>query len=311
MKKRRLTAEEVLYCREHYVSGDAEFGIRGLAKKMGMSIDAIKDVVHGVSYKSVGGTIHPTTGQRVSREVQEQLAAAYVPNSRTNNLKALAEQFNLSEATVSKYVHLSKPRGRRSKVTEELKEQIRAEYVPYSPTCGRSALAEKYGLSTVTVGNILKDMQKEVRPRGRRPAIVSDEMKEAIIIAHDEDNLSVNGLVERFSLSREIIRSVLKEAGIKLRTRQIVDEETKQEIIRLYAAGHSLRELSEQFNINRATLSKWVEGLNPPKPPKKELDDYTREQIYRFHSRGYGSTIIAKTLGLSQQIVRKVIDGEL
>ena len=310
---KRLTKEQVLYCRENYKVGDAEFGIKALAKKLEVSIDTVKDCVHGVTYKDVGGTIHPPQ-QRLSREVQQQLVAAYIPNSSSNNIKALATQFNLSETTVLKYVHLlsGKSKGKRATVTDELREQIRAEYQPYSSENNRSALAKKYGLSISTVGNILKDLEVEKAPRGRKPAQVLDAIKEAIVVAYDEENLSVRALAERFSLSREIVRSVLTEAGIAVRKRQVIDEQTKEEVIRLYATGnYSVRELSEKFNINRATLTKWVEGLKPPKPARPELDDNTREQIYRFHSRGYGSTIIAKTLGISQVIVRKVIDGEM
>lgn len=310
MSKKKLTVEQVLYCREHYKPGDEEYGIKAMAERLGVSRDALKDAVHGLTYTDVGGVIHPPL-ERVPQDVQEQIAQAYEPHSRDNNIRALAKRFGLSEGTIIKYAHLIKPRGRRSKVTDELKAAIQAEYQPYSPDFGRNALAEKYGLSSATVGKIIKEVQTEPRRRGRQATIISDEVKEAIIIANDEEHLSVKGLAERFGLSREVVKGVLTEAGVEMRTRQTVDEDTKQEIIGQFMAGRSLRELAEVYSVNRATISKWVEGLKASKPQRKELDQTTREQIYRYHSQGYGSTIIAKTVGLSQQIVRKVIDGEL
>lgn len=308
VQRRHLTPEEVLYCREHYIIGHEEFGIKALAQKLGVSRDSVKDAVHGVTYKDLGGTIHPPR-QRLSEEVKQQLIAAYVPQSRDANIRALAEQFDLSETTVLKYLHEQLPKGKRAVVTDELRAKIRAEYQPYSSTSGRSALAAKYGLSTSTVGNILKDLEVHA-PRGRKPIVVLDEIKEAIVIAHDEENLSVRALAERFSLNRLVVREILKEAGVEIRTRQVISDDVKQEVIRLFTTGeHSVRELSERFNINRATLTKWVEDIKPTKPQKPMLDDKTREQIYRYHSQGYGASIIAKTVGISQTIVRKVIDG--
>ena len=307
-QKRRLTENEVLYCREHYQSGDPEWGIKALSEKLGVSRDSVKDAIHGVTHKNVGGKIHPPR-QHLSEEIKQQLIAAYVPQSHDANIRALAEQFNLSETTVLKYIHTQLPKGKRAVVTDELRAKILAEYQPYSATNGRSALAEKYGLSSSTVGNILKELE-ERRTRGRKPTVILDEIKEAIVIAHDEEQLSVRALAERFSLNRLVIREILKEAGVEVRTRQIISDEVKQEVIQLYSTGnYSVRELSERFNINRATLTKWVEDIKPPKPQKPQLDDKTREQIYRYHSNGYGSTIIAKTVGISQSIVRKVIDG--
>ena len=140
---------------------------------------------------------------------------------------------------------------------------------------------------------------------------VPDFVKEAIIIAYDEEKLTIPKLMERFNLSRYVVKSVLTEAGVEVRSRRrIVDEETKQEIISAYASGLSARQLEGIYGVNRATIATWVRDIKREKP-QVELDDQTREQIYRYHSQGYGVGIIAKTLGLGRGVVRKVIDGEL
>ena len=209
----RMSEEQVIYCREHYKANDAEFGLNALAKKFGVNVDTMRNIVHGLTRKEVGGPIHPA------------------------------------------------------------------------------------------------------RERATLPPVL-DEIKEAIIIAHDEDHLTLKELMERFSLSKEQVKAVLSEAGIKLRKRQTFDEETKQRVIGEYLAGKSLRRLAEETGINRATITVWVKDFMPEKsgnPAKApfELDDYTREQIYRFYSRGHGVVSIGKALGVPQSIVRKVIDGLL
>ncbi|MBD3880042.1 MAG: hypothetical protein SR1Q5_10280 [Quinella sp. 1Q5] len=291
MSKKKLTAEQVLYCREHYKPGSAEYGLRPLAEKMGVKVDVIKDLVHGETYKDVGGPIRSTV-ERVPAEVKAILAAA------PDKLKELSERYGITEERLAQFL----PKVRRAKITDEVKAAILREYEPYSREYGREALAAKYGLSASAIGVILKDAPRKERVK------VADYLKEAIIEAAD-DGLSVKALAERFSLSRPVIKSILTEAGIEVKRRR-VDEETKSEIIAAYQSGKSLRELEEIYGVNRATMADWVRGLKPPKP-KKELTQELREQIYRYHSQGYGATIIAKTVGISQGIVRKVIDGEL
>lgn len=294
MSKKKLSESQVIYCREHFKSGDAEFGLKPLAEKFGVSNDVIKDIVHGKTYKEVGGTIHPTRPS-LSREVKIQIA-------RADDVAALAEKLGISPETIQKYAALLKPK--KAKLTAELKAAIRAEYVPYSDEYGREALAAKYSVTPAQISQIVKGIRRE-RPKTPVP----DFLKEAIIIAYDEEKLSVRRLAERFSLQRDTIKAVLKEAGIEIRKNR-VDEETKQEIIEAFKSGQSLRQLEEIYGINRATMAEWVKPFKVTKP-KKELTQELREQIYRYHSQGYGIGIIAKTIGISQGIVRKVIDGVL
>lgn len=316
----KLTEEIVLYCRENYVPADKEFGITALAKKFNVSKDSIKDMLHGKSYKNVGGKIHPALGH-TSDEVKAAVLAEYEPRSADANVATLAQKYNLSCTTVLKIIHDSgKPKGKRAVVTDELRQQVYKLYQPHSREFGRTGLAERFGLSTSTIGNILKEFPKkekvaevkEPAQRTRKRAEVLDEIKEAIIIAHDEEKLPVRALAERFSLAREVVKEVLTEAGIEIRQRQIIDEETKQKVINLYATGnYSVRELAEKFSINRATLTQWVRGMTPPKQAKPtEVDDATREQILRFYSHGHGVSPIAKTLNLPQSLVRKIVNGE-
>lgn len=302
MIKKRLTAEQVIYVREHYQPGHAEFGIKALAKKLEVSSDAVKDAVHGKTYKDVGGPIHDSLRQKLNEQTCAALIADYQEGM---TVKALAEKYNLSATTVLKYAHVSGKRNKRSRsqVTDEVKAAIIAEYVPYSDTHGRLALAKKYNLSPSTVGLILKDADAPHRTR------MTDELKEAIIIAHDEEQLSIRKLADKFGINRLTIVNVLKEAGVEVPTRHKVNEDRKDEVIELYKTGdYSLRQLEEMVGISRTILRKWTEGIIP-KPKKVELTDQVREQIYRLHSQGYGVRLISKDTGVSQPIVRKVIDG--
>ncbi|MBQ6758253.1 MAG: helix-turn-helix domain-containing protein [Selenomonadaceae bacterium] len=293
MSKKKLTAAEVIYCRDNYVSGDKEFGIRGLAKKLGVKADVIKDLIHGETYKDVGGKIHAPR-ERLTTEAKIAIASGA-------DFQTLAMKFGISEETIQKYLDSQQPK-KSAAISDEVKAAIRAEYVPYSKEFGREALAAKYGVSPATIGQIVKGTPRKVKPE------IPDFIKEAIIEAVDAEKMTVKALAERFSLSREAVKSVLLEAGITLRKR--VDDDTKKEIVEAYKAGQSLRELEEIYGVNRATIADWIRPFKREKP-KVELTQELREQIYRYHSQGYGIGIIGKTLGISQKTVRRIIDGEL
>ena len=165
------------------------------------------------------------------------------------------------------------------------------------------ALAKKYNLSVATIGNIVKGLDKSTLP---------DYLKEAIIIAHDEEELSIRALAERFSLSREVIKDVLTEAGVELKKRQRIPDEVKAEAIQLYSTGnYSVRELSEKLQVNRDTLKSILVGIKPPKPQAPTVDQVTIEKILSFYGRGHGVGPISKALGIPLSIVRKVINGEI
>jgi len=312
----KLTDEQVLYARQHYQPGHEQFGLKPLAIKFGVSRDAIKAAIHGVTYKHVGGTIHPVQ-ERPTDELKAAILTEYVPRSPEANVQKLAEKYHLSPTTILKILHEgdTQPKRQRAIITDEIRAAILAEYVPYSPTNGRNALADKYGLSSSAVGVILRALPKEERRAKKveepKPALL-DELKEAIIIAHDEQELSIRALAERFSLSRQVIKDVLTEAGVELKKRQRIPDEVKDEAIKLYATGnYSVRELSEKLQVNRASLSKILGDIAPQKPQAPTVDQVTIEKILSFYGRGHGISPISKALGIPLSIVRKVINGEI
>jgi outer membrane receptor for monomeric catechols len=49
----KLTKDEVVYIREHYIPRDKEYGARPLARKFGIDHTCILDIINGVSYANV------------------------------------------------------------------------------------------------------------------------------------------------------------------------------------------------------------------------------------------------------------------
>lgn len=49
----KLTVEDVVYIREHYIPRDSEYGARALGRKFNIHHSNILDIIHGVSYVNV------------------------------------------------------------------------------------------------------------------------------------------------------------------------------------------------------------------------------------------------------------------
>lgn len=49
----KLTAEQVIFCRSHYIPRDREFSFNGLARRFGVNPSTIQRVVQGERYKEV------------------------------------------------------------------------------------------------------------------------------------------------------------------------------------------------------------------------------------------------------------------
>ena len=51
--KRKLSSDDVIWIREHYISGDLNFGSRALGRRFNIDHMAILSIVNGESYKNV------------------------------------------------------------------------------------------------------------------------------------------------------------------------------------------------------------------------------------------------------------------
>ena len=59
-----LPDEVVIWCRDHYIPNDKEYGAAALAAKIGRTRAAVHQMLIGKSYPQVGGKIHVPRGRR-------------------------------------------------------------------------------------------------------------------------------------------------------------------------------------------------------------------------------------------------------
>lgn len=49
----KLSSDDVVYIREHYISGDSTYGTRALGRRFNVNHETIRDVIHNNTYKNI------------------------------------------------------------------------------------------------------------------------------------------------------------------------------------------------------------------------------------------------------------------
>ena len=156
----KLNNEQVLYIREN----PDNLSIRELATVFKVSPSNIYNVIHGRTYKKNGGSVcsgeykstakKPPSPKRTPEPLRVRIRAEYIKGDKEFGITALARKYGLDRNTVMRIVHEEFAPTKQQEISDEVRNQIRTEYVKWSKTHGTSALAKKYGVGASTVWKI-------------------------------------------------------------------------------------------------------------------------------------------------------------
>lgn len=97
----KLTNEQVLWAREHYIPGDNDFNLNKLAQKFNVTPTAMCKILKGETYKTAGGTLHKTKKlYRLPEEIRVKIRSIYVKGSRIFGAVALGKKFGVTTQTI-------------------------------------------------------------------------------------------------------------------------------------------------------------------------------------------------------------------
>ncbi|UHG93268.1 hypothetical protein [Spirosoma oryzicola] len=157
-----------------------------------------------------------------------------------NRIAEIAEQFNVSEATVwytvSKAGKIIKPK----RVSSEDKQSISNAY---QQGCSTSDLSERFGLCQVTIQKIVKSVHGSLRKR-----FTTEEERNLIIVAYRLGKSSYQ-IAEDFGISRPSVCDIIKKAGIKIRGFSKLTKQERGEVRTAYLSGVLTSELSKRYGI--------------------------------------------------------------
>lgn len=159
----KLTNEQARYVRDNPENlTNYEF-----AKKFGVSRSIIIRIQRGQSYKEAGGKIKRHWKRvkhtpRVPDETRAQIRAEYKGGSKEHGAMALAKKYGLNRKSIERIANEGYKTEEEKKmhsrfVPDEIRVQIRAEYIKGDKTYGAMPLGRKYNVDPKTITNIVNE----------------------------------------------------------------------------------------------------------------------------------------------------------
>lgn len=160
-KQGRVPDEIRAEIRELYIKGSKDFNVYTLAKKYGITPSAIHLIIReDENYKA-------EPRNKLTDDQVAQLRQMYIPNSPIYGAAAFGRLLGLNEATIRSVVQgktykqasgtIHKKARPMQRIPDDIRQQIRAEYVKGSKEFGSVALGKKYGVSCRSVLTIINE----------------------------------------------------------------------------------------------------------------------------------------------------------
>jgi len=87
-------------------------------------------------------------------------------------------------------------------------------------------------------------------------------MKEKIIKMHLEEKMSIQSIADELHLTYQEVRDTLSEAKIKIRESgrgyKLLGGEKEDEMVKMYLAGYTVKQLSQLFSVKPKRLEKYL-----------------------------------------------------
>jgi transposase-like protein/DNA-binding transcriptional regulator WhiA len=113
----------------------------------------------------------------------------------------------------------------------------------------------------------------------------------------------------KLNLPKELVKTVLNDAGIKSTGMGITDEQ-KQEIIKLYQEHVPVRHIDERTGISYKTVYQVIKEAGIYRPgARKTISEEQEELIQELYSKGYSSREVAERVGVSKDTVLRYIEN--
>lgn len=209
----KITDEQVLYIREN----PDKLNTHQLGEKFGVDSTTIGNIQMGRIHRHVGGKIRAKIEPKLSHKDYEKIYRLY----QTGNYqqKQLAEMFGVEDSSIGyaikkideKLGRYVRPRKFRS-IPNEVRKQIRAEYIKGSKEFGSSALAQKYGCEATTILNIVHEDDQNYKPRVKK-ACVPDKIREQIRAEYikGDAKFGERPLARKYGYARSTIKKIINE----------------------------------------------------------------------------------------------------
>lgn len=148
----KLTEEQVIFIRNHYIPFDKTFSMVALAKKFNMTQSSIYNIIYKNTYRLIDGEKNISKQGYLTQVDCENIKQLYKYRDKKNSLSMIAKKYGVSITTIFNIVKTNFLR-----ISKEEAVLIRKTYIPHDKIWGQIALAQKYKVNTRTIWKILKN----------------------------------------------------------------------------------------------------------------------------------------------------------
>lgn len=168
-------------------------------------------------------------------------------------------------------------------------------------------IAARFGVSPVPITSALKRMGVARRPGGRRGNWTGSAKQQAAVVEAYQAGEAILPMARRMKVNARFIIAALDAAGVARRhqgSRQMLDEETVDQIVAGYAEGATLPELAARHGLsNHVTIRNYLVRrgveLRPPGRSRFWTSERKSEAARRYQA-GESQAQIAALLGCNQ-----------
>ena len=116
-------------------------------------------------------------------------------------------------------------------------------------------ISDKYGVSDVTIGNILK--RRNIKSKNRTYKLNKEDHQKIVTLY--QDSISINDIASRFNISNNYVREILNNHGIKTPNSKYFNftYDDVAKMYNMYVSGLSSCDIAKIYNIHSTSVINW------------------------------------------------------
>ena len=159
-------------------------------------------------------------------------------------------------------------------------------------------LAEKYGVSSFTIRERLRENGVKIRPKK-----INLPMEE--IISEYESGLSVLKLADKYGVNHSVIYKRLEENGVKLRPRDNKIKLPMEEVISYYQSGMTTIQLAEKYGVAFNTIGRKLKENGVKLRSRGGKINLPMEEIISEYQSGLSTYQLGEKYGVKSDTIGK------
>jgi transposase len=304
----KISPQERLEVKRKYQEDD--LSIKEIAEHYDVTPQTIKNILKSFRFNLKK---NPSNNTKITKEASTSIAKAYKKNKSAKTIKDLAEEFDVTTATIRNVLKKEKVYQSTNKphvsLEDAQKDQVIKKYL--EGVSGRK-IAEEFNISYQHVYDILKNndvKRRKLTDYERTQKIPPSEHKK--IVERYKAGISSKILSQEYNVSVALIFKILGNFNIETRNVQIIGHEEYDTIVDMYVNQNmSTYKIGKEYNVHANTIYAILKKLKVKLRPKwyKKITPNKYPRIIERYKRGDAVDKIAKDYGVTPNSIKYIIE---